>query len=370
MITLLRSNSIISDSRVQKYLDFFKRKEVDYQVVGWNRIDEDVQISNSFFYVRKSGYNVGGFHAVKDRLHWMKFIVSYLRKHKKEITVIHACDLDTAFPASIFKYLFSRNVKIIFDVFDWFTDTLNNQNILIRIAFKLMERISVRWADEIIICEPERIKQIPYKLNKKELIFPNIPSFSSYDFLQYNSNYHFNNDLLTFAYVGGFVDDRCLNELFQLAENRRVNLLLAGFGSQHLVEKCRWLDANLDNVKYLGKVAYSVGLNIMYNADLIYAMYSKVTPNNVFAAPNKYYEAMLLGKAIISTKGIILEPKIMSQGIGYVVDESYDAIENLVSKLDREEIKQKSINALNLWNKHYKDYTCSFLNEIYYKLIS
>lgn len=367
MIYLLRCNSILADSRVLKYISFFKELNIDYKIFGWDRANEGVQLDNAILYQKKSGYRVGGLKAAYYRVLWMSYVIKQLII-AKDVTTIHACDLDTAFPAVIYKRMFNRKVRIIFDVFDWFSDNLGDQNALIRSAFKFMEKVSVDSSDEIIICESERLEQIPYKLKKAPLVFPNIPSFANYDFLKEDKELKFDNDLITLSYVGGFINDRFLKELLRLAEEHLINLLMAGYGEEDIVDVCRSLQGR-DNFRYLGKVPYQRGLQIMYNADVVYAMYCKVSRNNIFAAPNKYYEAMLLGKPIISTKGTILERKIVDNNIGYVVDEDYEELKELVCDLNCDEIKAKGKNARKLWDSKFHSYTLDFLNTQYKKLI-
>lgn len=367
MVYFLRCNSILADSRVLKYISFYKENKIDYRIVGWDRTNEGVKIENGIIYQKKSGYRVGGMKAAYYRMRWMWYVLIQLKK-AKGVTTIHACDLDTAFPAVIYKRLFNRKARIIFDVFDWFSDNLGDQNALIRYAFKFMEKTSVYGSDEIIICEPERRGQIPYKLKKDPLIFPNIPSFANYDFLKEDKELKFNNDLVTLSYVGGFINDRFLKELLRMADEHLINLLMAGYGEEDIVDICRSLQGR-ENFKYLGKVPYQRGLQIMYNADVIYAMYCKVSRNNVFAAPNKYYEAMLLGKPIISTKGTILEQKIVSNNIGYVVEEDYEELKELVVGLNCDDIKTKGNNARKLWDSKFYSYTLDYLNLQYKKLI-
>ena len=367
MIYLLRCNSILADSRVLKYISFYKEDKIDYRIVGWDRTNEGVKIENGIIYQKKSGYRVGGLKAAYYRVMWMWYVLMQLKKASK-VDTIHACDLDTAFPAVIYKELFHRKVTVIFDVFDWFSDNLGDQNALIKGAFKLMEKISVKGSDEIIICELERREQIPYKLKKNPLIFPNIPSFTNYDFLKEDKELKFENDLVTLSYVGGFINDRFLLELLRLSDEHLVNLLIAGYGEGNIAEKCEAL-CGRDNFKYLGKVPYQRGLQIMYNSDAIYAMYCKTSRNNVFAAPNKYYETMLLGKPIISTKGTILEKKIKDYDIGYVVEENYDELKELVSHLNQQEMKLKGGKARKLWNERFYSYTSDFLNNTYKKII-
>lgn len=367
MIVILRCNSIVSDSRVKKYIDFFEEKKIEYKVLGWDRIGEGIQLENTTFFIKKSGYNVGGFNALLDRFLWMIYIIKFLRINKN-INTIHACDVDTAFPAVIFKLIFNRKVKLIFDVFDWFSHTLYNQNWIIKLLFKLVEKYSIKYSDEVIICEPERIEQIPYKLNKKELIIPNIPSFNDISFLKYEDKYKFDNDNITLSYVGGFAPCRNLNEIFEAVQSKKFNLLIAGFGTKSIEDKCLEL-SNLDNVKYFGKVNYKDGLNIMYNSDIIYAMYSKINPNHFFAAPNKYYEAMMLGKPIISTKGINMEKKILDNKLGYIIDESSVELLNLIIGITKEDVLLKGNNASELWQNKYMNYIDNYFNNTYIKMI-
>ena len=367
MIHLLRCNSILADSRVLKYISFYKKEGLEYKIIGWDRSNEGVKVEKSILYQKKSGYRVGGFKAAYYRASWMWFVFKTLC-HESKVETIHACDLDTVFPAILYKILINRKASVIFDVFDWFSDNLGDQNAIIRAVFKFMEKIATIYSDHILICEPERREQIPYKLKKEPLVLPNIPSFDEFDFLSERKEYKFDNGLYTFAYVGGFIYDRFLMELLLMAEENRINLLIAGYGEENLLKKCVSLQGRA-NFKYLGKVEYKKGLNIMYNADITYAMYSKTSRNNVFAAPNKYYETMLLGKPIISTKGTILEKKIVQNQIGYVIDEDVDELRKLISSLNKKDLERYGRNAKKLWDNVYKDYVSAFFKNEYSKII-
>lgn len=58
----------------------------------------------------------------------MCFIIRMLRKIEDVDLVLHGCDLDSAFPAIVYKCFFNKKTKVIFDVFDWFSATLYNQS--------------------------------------------------------------------------------------------------------------------------------------------------------------------------------------------------------------------------------------------------
>ena len=132
MILLIRSNDIFSDPRAMKYVRYFDQKNIEYKLLGWNR-DKESTIDNKrgIYFNKKAGYNVGGFQAALNRVRWMFFVLKILffkiKIKEDRITTIHACDLDAAFPAIVFKILAKRKVKVVFDIFDWYSDTLYNQ---------------------------------------------------------------------------------------------------------------------------------------------------------------------------------------------------------------------------------------------------
>lgn len=369
MIIITRSNGIYSSPRIEKYINFFEKEKIKYLAIGWDRKGENLYRENTIYFRKKTGYNIGGFEASYYRILWMLFLMKTFYRYRKDIKMIHAFDLDAAYPATLFKFLFHRKIKTIFDVCDWFSSNFDKEKSLIKRIFKIMEKFTIKYSDEVIICEPERIRQIPYKLNKPELIVPNTPAFTSYDFLQKDEKFQFNNPLLVLSYVGGFSKSRLLDELLDLVQKSKINLLIAGFGEKDIENRCIQLQS-LPNFKYFGKVKYLDGLNIMYNSDLIYAMYSSKNSNNIYAAPNKYYEAMLLGKPILTNKGTILTEKIINNGIGYVVSENYEDIQLVLSSISLKDVRTKGNKAKEMWNKTYNKYFENFIKNKYVNLIS
>ncbi len=366
MIVLIRCNDIVSDSRLKKYINYLDKNGINYKIIAWDRLGDSERLPNAIYCNIRSKYNQGGIAAIIDRLKWMSFIVKVLFSFRDNL-IIHACDLDAAFPAAIYKILCRHKTFIIFDVFDWISDTLFNQGRIVLLAFSIMEKISVKLSNHLILCEPERLKQIPYNIEEKVSVLQNIPSFTNDSFLQKDDSFLFGNNLFTIAYVGGFTKDRCLDELIDGALKGTYNLNIAGYGDATITNK---LKQNLSPyIRYHGKVDYQYGLNIMYNSDIIYAMYSKKNPNHLYAAPNKFYECMFVGKAIITTIGIIVGDKVQNLGIGYAVDETAESIIGLFTSLTREDVISKSSKAKERW-KSYKHKTETYLNTTYLRLIT
>lgn len=362
MVVLIRCNDIVSDSRAKKYIEYYKENNIDYRVIAWDRTGQNPNQPNTIYFTGKSKYNQGGIKAIVDRVKWMHFVVKTLKSFNQSLK-IHACDLDAAFPAVVFKRQSTKPQYVLFDVFDWFSDTLYNSGKLVLKAFRFMEKRTVKYSDHIIICEQERISQIPYSIEGRYSVLQNIPSFQDDSFLYKDSNCFFSNDKVTLSYVGGFTSDRCLDVLLQGAVDGLYNLLIAGYGNQNILEQLERAKCS-SNVRYFGKVKYTDGLRIMYNSDAIYAAYSKTNPNHFYAAPNKYYEAMFVGKPIITTKGINVAEKVVKNQIGFEVDETYFDLCELIASIDKNELRKKGTIALEMW-KQYSTTTQTYLSKIY-----
>lgn len=368
MVILIRCNDIITDPRAMKYVKYLQENDIEHTFIGWDRDGVNPVLSNSVMWQEKAGYNVGGFKAVKNRIGWMWFVYKQLCKLNPRNAIIHGCDVDSAFPAACYKF-FRKSNKLIFDVFDWFSATLYEQKKYVLLGFKFMEKFTTKQSDKVIICEAERLEQIPYAIPSHKLsIFPNIPFFDNADFLKNEEKCEFDNNLLTVSYVGGFATSRCLFEIVEIAEKGFINLKIAGFGEPELEARLQKDNEMCPNIKYYGKVKYEDGLNISYNSDVMYAMYSIENPNHIYAAPNKYYECMFLGKPLFTTKGTIVEKKVLDRDMGYVSGETVKDITDVLSKITKEDITRKGENAKEYWENTYKNYTLNYLKNEYLKI--
>lgn len=368
MVIIIRCNNIISDPRAMKYVKYLRQTRKDYLLIGWNREGNLVNTSNSIYYQKKAGFNVGGFKAVSNRIGWMWFVYKSLIKYAPRNAILHGCDVDSAFPAACYK-LTHHSTKLIFDVFDWFSSSLAKQSAYIRRAFSFMERFTLNKSNHVIICEEERKEQIQFPIQDKKLsILPNIPYFETETFLRSTPFRWANPSLLCFSYVGGLVCDRCLNEIISIAQKGIINLAIAGYGRKDLEEKLSSLK-DCPNIRYYGKVKYEVGLNISFNSDIMFAMYSIDNPNHVYAAPNKYYEAMLLGKPLFTTKGTIVEKKVLSNKLGYVAGETEKEIVEAIKRIDKEDVKKKGRTARQLWESRYRSFSEDFMEKEYEEMI-
>ena len=223
-IILFRSNNIF-DSRVNKYHTFYERAGLDYVIVGWDRKGEYSEKEHYDFFRYEADEGMGGLKAMQNHFKWMHFVYKYLMKNN-DVTTIHACDLNSAFPAALYKMFHRRNLVLLFDVCDWFSANFAHYKLL-NLFFGWMERFTCKFADEIIICEPERETQIQFPLKKRPLVMRNIPEIDDGLLTEIQEKYKFNNNNITLAYMGGFAEGRFLMELLMLSETEPFNLLIA-----------------------------------------------------------------------------------------------------------------------------------------------
>lgn len=364
MVIFLRSLDCNPDPRVQKYCDYLEKNQLNYHILCWDRELKYQDDAIHTYFHEKAGYGTG----MKNIVGILKlnmFLIKQLYKRRKSYKVIHACDFDTILPALLFKLLWRKTV--IYDIFDWFVDSRHFKNRIIKGMILLIEKFALRFSDAVIICDEERKVQLNY--NPKRLwVLPNIPNFTLRGVKGQNSNPK--EGIIRLSYVGTMPADRGIDKLLECVKNNSfLELNIAGFGIMDKLvkeysEKC-------SNIHFYGTVPYEQGMQIMANSDIIIAIYEKLVLNNVYAAPNKYYEGLFLGKPILTTEGTLVGNHTLKYKTGFVIGESLDSMVRFFKQKDLwEQIEICGKNAINLWNDKYRNYVELFMNQVYIPFIA
>ena len=362
MIVLLRSTDGNPDSRFEKYVDFLESMQEQYITMCWDRKGVK-ETSDSHLYYKKGSEYGKRYGNISGLLGFNKFLFINLWKLRKKYKIIHACDFDTILPATIMHLICGK--RIIYDIFDWYVDSRNINGIFKYIIY-LLEWINIKCSNAVIVCEPERKKQIKF-VPKITWVLPNIPNFS------FQLPKHKPNKNLTIGYVGILGEGRCIEHAIRYAkEHPELYLKIAGFGP--LESELKNLENN-PNITYFGSVQYTKALEILNSVDVVLACYSKWnsdgTPNrnNILAAPNKYYEGLYLAHPIITTMGTIVGDKTTEFETGYAIEETYEDFCNVINEITTEKNIKYSENADRLWNEKYKTFVKDFFENIYYPFI-
>lgn len=319
-IIFIRSNPITPDSRVEKEVNsLLKIKDLNIQLLGWDRTDdynlkrESKKIGLNSVPLNLIGIKAsfgGGFK--KNLIPLLKFQIKgfkFLINNRNEIDIVHACDFDTALFSFIFAKLFRK--KIVYDIFDFYIDSFSVPKKLKKLIKKL-DYFIIDKSDACIICSEERIQQISGSNPKRLVIVHNSPPKIENKIKIENKN------KLKICYVGILGNGRLIEELLEIiSENKDYELQIAGFGElEGLVKK--YSEKN-NNIIFHGKVEYSTTLELEANSDVITAIYDPNIKNHFYAAPNKFYEGLMLGKIIIMVENTGMSNFIKSSNLGEVI---------------------------------------------------
>ena len=216
--------------------------------------------------------------------------------------VIHACNLDSALIAYLCWKL-GLCGKFVFDIFDTFMFFVSHSNKRVSLKSHLflktiyaLENYLFYVADAGIIPSKTRGK-LYTRFNQKEIaVILNSPPDILRN-LRKRETVRKNRFSVTCA--GNLHRGRGILELIKATRNLGVDLILAGLVLDHsILSECK----KHKHVKYLGILSYSDSLKLEATSDCLVALYDPLTFALAckFAEPQKIYEAMMLGKPIIT----------------------------------------------------------------------
>ena len=297
-VVIIRSNSLENDTRVFKISKSLSKRYL-VSALGWNR--EGRNTDHSGIPVHR---NVLGIRAPIGKpslvlyypLFWVWIFVHLVISRPK---FVHACDLDTALPAILYKLIFRK--KMIFDIFDRYAMAYIPQKygFLYKIVNKFEEYIGTK-SDALITVGDQLLES----LNAIPSIYDVIMNCPEDQFVEKEAK---PGSYLTLVYTGNIVTDRGLEIISKAIQDLNgVKLILAG----------RVLDNQLmedlkknKNIIYKGVLSLEQASKLESKADVMIIIYNPVNILNRMAMPNKLFISMMHGIPVITNlaKEIIIE---------------------------------------------------------------
>lgn len=386
-VVFIRSNPVSPDSRVEKEVYTLLKNGHDVQVLGWDRDSdysekkETLTIKDMSCLITKYGIKAtfgGGIKKnARPLLLFQLKIRKWLNSHQNEYDIIHACDFDTAYTAN--KAALKLNKQMVYDIFDYYVDGFTVPQGLKTIIEKADIK-TINQASHIIICTEQRSQQISAAKPTDLIVIHNTP----YSLPVSDGKFRVNANKLSIAYVGILQNGRMIKELVDsVGANPNLELHIGGFGQleAYIKEKSQLYS----NVFFYGKLPYDKTLQLENSCDILTALYDPSLPNHYYAAPNKFYEALMLGKPLIMAKNTGLDSIISTNNFGRVIDFNETALANALKELSMskqsfteigrkmklyyttefswEEMESRLLSLYNRMEEEYeKDYGC-FWNE-------
>lgn len=353
---VLRSNPVRPDPRVEKEIRCMSAIMDSILVLCWDRNSDisTIEINKMNYcnirYERIGIKSIFGGGIKKNLIPLLKFQINLflcLLKNRKQYDIIHACDFDTAFIAVLVKVLLRK--KLVYDIFDYYVDAFNVPKRL-KSLISYLDDFVMEHADKIIICLENRIEQIKKRPNPDIVVIHNTPERKLIKVNKVNKT-----NKVKLVYVGVLQKGRLLEEMLDIAINdSELELHIAGFGI--LSDKIENIARNNENIKFYGKVSYDKTLELEANCDIITAIYDPSIPNHRYAAPNKFYEALMLGKPLIVVENTGIDKIVNKYKIGSVITYSREGLEEGIKSIIHERDRWPEI-AKKMERLYYEQYS-------------
>lgn len=351
-ILYVRANGIYSDSRATKEITTLLQAGYQVYVVGWDREGHSEQKCREVFadFSDKIRYFLFdypvkdhvGFSNIDKLYKWLKFVSDTIMNNREEISIVHACNLDTIL--FCYKKCKKYGIKVVYDIFDYYVDGHASIPLVLRGVIERMEIDIINHADITIICTEERREQIAKSNPKKVIVLHNTPDV---DFIHDEIRYDY-------FYCGTFCIQRLIEEIFdEYKNNADLRIGFAGYGLYK--EQAQKLNDEFDNFTYLGQVMYKECLAQEAQSICLSALYEPTIRNHRLCAPNKFYESLALGKPVIVCKDTGIDKVVEENKIGIVIDydvkQFYAAVRTL--KNNPVECVEMGIRARKLYEEKY-----------------
>lgn len=215
-----------------------------------------------------------------------------------------------------------------------------------------MEDNIINKATAVIICTEKRKKQIRDSKPHNLTIIHNTPHI---EIKNINKNCFVINqkkDSIKIAYVGILQDFRLLIEMTEvIAKNVNYEFHIGGFGKYH--DYMQEMSSKYDNIHYYGKLSYEQTLSLENQCDIMVAIYDPSIGNHIYAAPNKFYESLMLGKPLMMVKNTGMSDVVEKNHIGVCIDYSAESFEMGLQEIVK--MKNEWLHMSNKMKKIYRD---------------
>jgi len=349
-IVFIRSTRPDTDSRLSKSVNTALKAGFHVVVLAWDRaceLKEKDRIelpsgSAQLYLFKKVLPHGGGFKGFFKIIGFNLWIQRTLKNRIKNISIVHACDLDTGFSAK--RFCRRRHIKLVYDIYDFYSASRKMPSCF-KWVFRKMEFSVINKADATIICSDERREQLSGSKPKTVFVVYNTPDIPKSLLTKASAG----STPLRVAYFGVLSDGRLLLDVIHAIDgDSRFALVIGGIGSYE--EKIKAIVEKSANISYIGRQPYAKVLEIENNSDVLFATYDPSIENHKFSAPNKLYEAMALGKPIIVCKGTSVDRLVEKNQIGLSCQYTEESFKQcLVKMLDHSLYFSFSKNCLTLY---------------------
>lgn len=360
-VVMLRSNPIRPYPRLEKMANCLAGMGCEVTVLAWDRDDnykpreERLHLKNQDVRIIRAGIKgefSGGFKKNAIGLARFEiFILRWLIKHQKEYDIIHAYDFDCGYIASKVAKRFKK--KLVYDIADYYVDAHGLKGSSIGRWVENREIGVINKADATVLCTEERIKQIERSTPKKVVCVHNTPDIESYETIT-EPVISSPTNRMKLVYVGILGLSRFIDKIAEVVSERNdCEFHIGGYGN-NLENTFKTYAKNNDNIFFYGTLPYASTIELEKECDVMCAIYDPDVPNHKYAAPNKFYEALAIGKPLIMARHTGMAEIVEREAIGEVIDYSKEALNDAIDHLIKHKESWNEIRKRELRLYHEK----------------
>ncbi|MCD0504149.1 glycosyltransferase [Bordetella petrii] len=349
MVIFVRSYIADLDARLGKYFTALAAAGLRFGFIGWNKSGTAVGAHPHFQYFQRPARLGGGWANAIALALWNLYILRHLVRMRAQVRVVHAVDLDCAVACWLFCAIFRRS--LVFDIYDKYTAVRNIGGLPGRILDALERRIALA-ASLTLLASAERLAQhdIPPDC-ANVLVLENVPHVSRPDPVPSQACPPWK-----LGYFGVLeARHRGLEDLLAVCiERSDVELHVAGYGA--LQDEFLAAARQHENIVFHGAMGSEQGLALMAQTDVMVGCYYPSVPNHAYASPNKYYEHLMLGRALVTTRDTPPGRQVQAHGTGWALAPGAPALRQWLDTLTSQAVRQAGQQACALWRQRYASY--------------
>lgn len=315
------------------YTSLFKKMNIDYDVIYWNRDGQTEQSSfNVYIYDKPMEVNCSTRAKILNYMKFTSFVKKVVKKEKYDFLIIL-----TTVPA-VFLSLFLRNYagRYVVDIRDYSYEHIR--------LFKGLMDFALKNSLFNVISSPGFMELVKNEVKSKTYLCHNI----SFDLTKPNTNNRklsIDKTKLVIGFVGAVrYYDECVKLIDEIKNDSRYDFKFYGSGVVRDKLELYCKKNFINNVYFFGKFTPSQKPDIYSGIDIIYNLYGNKTKGVELALSNRFYDAAWYDKPLLVNEKTLMSR--YSTGISYVVEDNESQLANKLWNwyfaIDWEEFYQRS----------------------------
>jgi len=312
-VVLIRSRSI--DSAIFKLADTLFKNGYAVHLLVWDR-QNNLQEKDYPYKITK--FNLKAPYDKYQALLYLPlwWIYEFIFLLKNDSDIIHACDLDTLWPAIIIKKI--KRVPLLYTIYDFYANNLIDGTFqplrnFIRYFFSSIEKLGIKFTDILYIADKSREEEVKgAKIKKLVHIYNTPPDYKNFNNKRVTSKF-------SIFFGGLLIENRGIQHVIQsIKDLEDVELIIAGTGK--CKDEIKKSSEKYDNIEYLGWLpSYDDIIRECFKSDILFRFNDPKVPKTKFESPNKLFEAMMCKKPIIVNDRSAMADIVKEENCGVVV---------------------------------------------------